>query len=369
VRSWTAGFGRDRVGGAAAAPGEATSVRGCEAGRSQAPVVGDASGEATRAAQAPALDTATRAGPADRLPIGILVIARDEEANLPDCMHSVVGWAEQVVVVLDPRTRDRSREVAAGAGAEVVEHPFETHARQRNWALDQHSWRTPWILVVDADERISPELVEELRAIVSSPQAFATYAVRKRFIFYGKWMRHCWYSAWDLRLFRLGSARYEERPVHEHMIAEGRVGYLRADLIHNDFKDMDSWIDKHNRYATFEASEMNREAGENRVRGRLFGSWTERRRYIKDVIWNRLPFRPLFWFLYLYVWKLGFLDGRLGLRFCLMHGIFDAFVTAKAWERRFLGASPPPNYYRREVADYLRRNPETAARYPSLGAD
>jgi glycosyltransferase involved in cell wall biosynthesis len=281
------------------------------------------------------------------LEIGILVIARDEEANLPDCMHSVVGWAEQVVVVLDPRSRDRSREVAAGAGAEVVEHLFETHARQRNWALDRYPWRTPWILVVDADERVSPELVEELRAIVDSPQAFAIYAVKKRFIFYGKWMRHCWYSAWDLRLFRLGSARYEERPVHEHVIADGPVGYLSADLIHNDFKDMDSWIHKHNRYASFEASEMNRDAGENRVRGRLFGTWTERRRYIKDEIWNRLPFRPLFWFLYLYVWKLGFLDGRLGLRFCLMHGIFDAFVTAKAWEQRFLGSTPPPNFYRR----------------------
>ena len=222
------------------------------------------------------LAAAPRATP-DRRP----VIARDEEVNLPDCMHSVVGWAEQVVVVLDPRTRDRSREVAASAGADVVEHLFDTHARQRNWALERHPWRTPWILVVDADERVSPELVDELRAIVSSPQAFSVYAVKKRFIFYGKWMRHCWYSAWDLRLFRLGSARYEERPVHEHMIAEGRVGYLKADLIHNDFKDMDSWIHKHNQYATFEASAMS-EAGENRVRGRLFGTWTERRRYVKD---------------------------------------------------------------------------------------
>ena len=306
---------------------------------------------------------------AERLPIAVLVIARDEEANLPDCMHSVVGWAAQVVVVLDPRTRDRSREVAAAAGAEVVEHLFDTHARQRNWALDQYAWRAPWILVVDADERVSPELVEELRAIVSAPDAFAAWAVKKRFIFYGRWMRHCWYSAWDLRFFRHGSARYEERAVHEHVIANGPVGYLRADLIHNDFKDMDSWIDKHNRYATIEARELANAAGENRVRGRLFGSWTERRRYIKEEIWNRLPFRPLFWFLYLYVWKLGFLDGRLGLRFCLMHGMFDAFVTAKAWERRHLGGSPPPNYYRGELGEYLRRHPESSARYPSPRTD
>jgi hypothetical protein len=342
-------------------------VRSVENGPSGAPTDADASPERAGDAALAKSEPGPPALASERLPIGILVIARDEEANLPDCMHSVVGWAEQVVVVLDPRTQDRSREIAAGAGAEVVEHPFDTHARQRNWALDHHAWRTPWILVVDADERVSPELVDELRAIVASSQSFAVYAVRKRFIFYGKWIRHCWYSAWDLRLFRLGSARYEERAVHEHVIADGPVGYLRADLIHNDFKDMHSWIQKHNQYATFEAAELNRGAGENRVRGRLFGTWTERRRFIKEEVWNRLPFRPLFWFLYLYVWKLGFLDGRLGLRFCLMHAIFDAFVTAKAWEQRFLAATPPPNYYRRVLGEFLDRHPAASARYRPRG--
>ncbi len=307
--------------------------------------------------------------PNGRLPIGILVIARDEETNLPDAIHSAIGWAEQVVIVLDPRTTDRSREVAEAAGAEVVEHLFETYARQRNWALDHVAWRTPWILVLDADERVSPELVDELRGIVTSPSPCAGLALKKRFIFYGAWMKHCWYSSWDLRFFQHGRARYEDRQVHEHMIVDGPVGFLTADLIHNDFKDMDSWIVKHNRYATFEATEIVAEERDRQLRGRLFGTPIERRRFLKERVWNRFPFRPLFLFLYLYVWKLGILDGRLGLRFCVMHAVFDAFVMAKVWEHRFVAAGGVPNYYRRELASYLARNPEAGARYPAADAE
>lgn len=308
------------------------------------------------------------ADPHGKLPIGILVIARDEETNLPDAIHSAVGWAEQVVIVLDPRTKDRSREVAENAGAEVVDHLFETYARQRNWALDHVAWRTPWILVLDADERVSPELVDELRAIVTSPAPSAGFAVKKRFVFYGAWMKHCWYSSWDLRFFQLGRARYEERQVHEHMIVDGAVGFLTADLIHNDFKDMDSWIAKHNKYATFEAAEIVAEERNHQLRGRLFGTPIERRRFLKERVWNRFPFRPVFLFLYLYVYKLGILDGRLGLRFCVMHAVFDSFVMAKVWEHRLLAADAVPNYYRRELDAYLAKNPGASQRYPDVDA-
>ncbi|HTF35694.1 MAG TPA: glycosyltransferase [Myxococcota bacterium] len=298
-----------------------------------------------------------------RLPIGVLTIARDEEANLPDCLHSVVGWASKVVVVLDPRSTDRSREVAEGTGAEVVEHLFETYARQRNWALDHVNWEVPWILILDADERVSPNLVDELRAIVRSASSASGYAVKRRFIFYGKWMKHCWYFSWDLRFFRRGKARYEERRVHENVIVDGSVGFLRGDIIHNDFKDMDSWITKHNRYATFEAEEIVEGEKGGKFRGALFGTPLERRRYLKEGIWNRMPFRPLWLFVYLYFIKLGILDGRLGFRFCMMHAIFDGFLTAKVWEKRLPQQGGIPNYYRRELAAFLAEQPALAGRY------
>jgi len=268
-----------------------------------------------------------------------------------------------VVVVLDPRSADRSREVAEDAGAEVVEHLFETYARQRNWALDHVNWGVPWILILDADERVSPDLVDELGAIIRSTSSAAGYAVKRRFIFYGKWMKHCWYFSWDLRFFKWGKARYEERRVHESVIVDGSVGFLKGDIIHNDFKDMDSWIAKHNRYATFEAEEIVENEKRGKFRGALFGTPLERRRFLKEGIWNRMPFRPLWLFVYLYFVKLGFLDGRLGFRFCMMHAIFDSFLTAKVWEKRLPQQGGIPNYYRRELEAFLGKQPSLTSRY------
>lgn len=305
------------------------------------------------------------AGPSNaaKVPICVLVLARDEEANLPDCLHSVIRWVERVVVVVDPRTTDQTREVAARSGAEVYEHPFEDYARQKNWALGKVELRTPWILIVDADERVSAELRAEIQEIIASDGPNAAYAMRFRFIFYGKWIRHCWHSTWIVRLFRTGKAVYETRGVHEHMIVDGELGYLKNDLIHNDFKGMDEWITKHNRYATSEAKAITSPEHEADLESRLLGTRLERRRFLKEKIWNRLPMRPLWLFIYLYFFKFGILDGRLGLRFCLWHSIFEAFVTAKIWEKRLLAKAPLGNYYRQELEQYLAGHPQERAYY------
>jgi glycosyltransferase involved in cell wall biosynthesis len=301
------------------------------------------------------------------VPITVLILARDEEVNLPDCLHSVCGWADQALVVLDPRTTDRSRQVAAAAGATVVENLFRGYAQQREWALRSGSVRNTWVLVLDADERVTPELRRDVTAAVTGDAPHAAYGMRTRFIFYGRWMKHCWYGTWNLRLFRRDRARYEMREVHEHVLVDGTTGYLDGDLIHNDFKDMDSWIAKHNRYATLEAKEIVAGGVEERLAGNLFGTRVERRRWIKDRLWNRMPFRPLALFVYLYFVRLGVLDGRLGFRFCLMHAIFDAFTTAKVWESRWTTAHAAENYYRTVLAEDLARHPSERGMYP--GAD
>jgi hypothetical protein len=298
-----------------------------------------------------------------RLPVGVLILARDEEANLPDCLHSVAGWAEQVFVVLDPRTRDGSREVAQAWRAEVAEHPFTNYAEQKNWALAELPWRSEWVLIVDADERVSPKLRASVEKALSDPRPKDAYAVRFRFIFYGRWMRHSWYGTWIVRLLRRGRTRYECRGVHEHVLLEGPLGYLEGDLIHDDAKRMDDWITKHNRYATAEAEAHFEGSDSGALRGRLWGSPVERRRFLKERVWKRLPFRPLWLFLYLYVVRLGFLDGRLGLRFCLMHAVFESFVTAKVWEHALLTRGPVPNYYREHLASHLEQHPEERAYY------
>lgn len=295
------------------------------------------------------------------LPVAVLVLARDEEANLPDCLHSVRGWVEQIAVLVDPRTTDATREVAVAAGAEVFEHPFESFGLQRNWALAEIPWRQPWLLIVDADERVSPQLRDEIAAAVTSAHPKAAYAMRLRFIFYGQWIKHCWHSTWNVRLFQLNKARYEPRAVHEHVMVDGELGLFQSDSIHNDFKDIHAWIEKHNHYATLEADETRRSEGGPRLRGKLFGNRLERRRFLKEK-WKHLPFRPMWLFLYLYIGRLGILDGALGFRFCLMKALFEALVTAKVWEHKRLAAQPAENYYRKILADYLARYPH-ARRY------
>jgi hypothetical protein len=301
--------------------------------------------------------TASPADPPAKLPLSLFMMARDEELNLPDCLHSVRGWASQVVVVLDPRTSDRTREVALGLGCEVVENVFENYSQQRNWAIDHAGLRHDWIFVLDPDERVSPQLRRDIARAVADPAAKAAYAARKRFIFYGRWMKHSWYGPWTVSLFRNGKARWERREVHEHLIVDGEVGYLQGDLIHNDFRDMDAWIAKHNRYATLEAAEVIRQDRGDRLAGRLFGSHVETRRWFKDRVWNRLPFRPFWLFVYLYVFRRGFLDGALGLRFCAMHAMFDAFTIAKIWECRWNARHPAVNYYRDLLQKELAAHP------------
>jgi hypothetical protein len=268
-----------------------------------------------------------------------------------------------VFVVLDPRTKDRSREVAQALGAQVVEHLFEGYAAQKNWAIGNLPWTTDWLLIADADERVSPELRTEIESVAHDARASAAYAVRFKMIFYGRWMRHCWYGTWVIRLLRRGKARYEVRGVHEHVLVDGELGYLQGDLIHNDFKDLDSWISKHNSYATLEAEEIAQGSGISHLEGKLFGTRLEQRRYLKVRIWKHLPFRPLWLFIYLYLFKLGFLDGRLGLRFCLWHAVFEGFVTGKVWEKRLIAKASRSNYYRKELEQYLAKHPEARAYY------
>ncbi len=299
-----------------------------------------------------------------KLPLSVLILARDEEVNLPDCLHSVSGWAGQVVVVLDPRTRDCTAEIAEQFGAEVVEHPFAGFPHQRNWALENVAWRHPWILILDADERVSPQLRRDVQSVLDDRAPKDAYAVRFRFIFYGKWLRRCWYGTWIVRLLRLGKARFEIRDVHEHMIVDGETGYLQGDLIHSDFKDMHSWIEKHNAYATVEAWEAHHRDGSH-LRGHLRGTRVERRRFLKERVWTHLPFRPFWLFLYLYVFRLGFLEGGLGLRFCLMHAVFQEFIEAKAWEAERLSGGAIPNYYRQLIQSDLREHPEESELYGS----
>jgi len=270
------------------------------------------------------------------LRLSVLIPTFNEELNLPNCLASLRGWAENVWVI-DSYSSDRTVEIAKEAGANVLQHIFDGYAQQKNWALENPMFRGSWVLILDADERVTPELAQEICRIVQDDgNRFDGFYLNRKLIFYGKWIRHCgWYPSWNLRLFRHGSGRYEQRDVHEHFVLKGKVGYCRHDLIHEDLRDMSFWIAKHNRYSSLEAVELTRirlGATQSELPASIFGGSVERKRFIKERIWPFIPGRAFLLFFYLYFFRLGFLDGRHGFVFCLMHAVFEQFTTAKMWE-------------------------------------
>ena len=167
-------------------------------------------------------------------PVSVLIITHNEEINLPGCLESLQNWVDDVWVV-DSSSTDKTVEVARARGANVVQHPWEGYARQKNWAITSLAFKNEWLLIFDADERLTSELRAEIDTVLANPGDVNGYYLNRRFIFYGKWIKHCgWYPSWNLRLFRCSDGLYEDRAVDEHLILKGRAEYLKSDMIHED---------------------------------------------------------------------------------------------------------------------------------------
>jgi glycosyltransferase involved in cell wall biosynthesis len=285
-------------------------------------------------------DLPVNSSPPPRSNIEVVMIVRDEELNLPHSIGSVREWADRVWVV-DSGSADRTVEVARSLGAEVVHRPWLGYARQKNWALDELPLRSPWILILDADESVTPELRRALCEVASRPVESvpeSAFHVNRHFVFLGGVIRHCgYYPSWNVRFLKRGRARYEEREVHEHMVADGPVGFLPGELEHNDRRPLEHHIAKHNRYSTLEAKailEQERAEGAASLPARLLGGPLERRRWIKRHVYPRLPARFLFRFAWMYFLKGGFLDGVTGWRFCLFISAYELQIEQKLIEMR-----------------------------------
>jgi glycosyltransferase involved in cell wall biosynthesis len=277
------------------------------------------------------------------VPVSVLVPTLDEELNLPDCLDSV-AWADEVFVV-DSYSRDHTVEIARGRGAHVVQHPFESYSRQKNWALDTLPFRNEWVLIVDADERVTPELRREIASILPKADC-AGYYLNRRVVFLGRWIRHAgWYPNWNLRLFRHQLGRYDGREVHEHVVIKGPVGYLRNDLLHLDRRGLEAFVARHNRYSTLEAAARFKAECDAPDRARLpvgpLASPVQRKRFVRERVWPRVPAKPLALFVYMYVLRRGFLDGRAGLALCVFHAFQEFMVGLKLAELRRLSSQQP----------------------------
>ena len=270
-------------------------------------------------------------------PLSVLVPTLDEEVNLPDCLDSVVGWADEIFVV-DSYSRDRTLEIARQRGACVVQHTFESYSRQKNWALNTLPFRNEWLLILDADERLTPELRCDIERAMAAGDCDGYY-LNRRVIFLGTWIRHAgWYPSWNLRLFRHRLGRYDDREVHEHVVLNGRVGYLEHDMLHDDRRGIEAFIARHNRYSTLEARARLKAECDAADRARLpvslLGSSVQRKRFVRERIWPRVPAKPLVLFVYMYLVRQGFLDGRAGLALCVFHAFQEFMVGLKLAELR-----------------------------------
>ena len=273
-------------------------------------------------------------------PVSVLIPTLNEEKNLPECLDSV-GWADEVFVV-DSYSTDRTLEIARAAGATVVQHAFESYSAQKNWALEQLPFRNDWVLIVDADERVTSELRCEIEQTLPT-SAYDGYYLNRRVIFLDTWVRHAgWYPSWNLRLFRHRLGRYDNREVHEHVVLNGRVAYLRHDLLHHDRRGLEAFIARHNQYSSLEARARFKAEGDAADRARLpvslLASPVQRKRFVRERVWPRVPAKPLMLFVYMYVLRRGFLDGRAGLALCVFHAFQEFMVGLKLAELRRLSS-------------------------------
>jgi glycosyltransferase involved in cell wall biosynthesis len=279
-----------------------------------------------------------------KAPVSVLVPTKNEERNIRQCLNAL-GWVDEIYVV-DSHSSDRTGEIASSLGAEVVQFKWDGKGpRKKNWALEKLQWRNDWILVVDADEQVTPALRDEIMKITSNPHGHAGFLVPYHYYFLGQLLKHG-APLWKLILFKQSLARFERTDVpevtgydvelHEHPVVQGRVGRLRAPMIHYDFEDLHHYFQRHNVYSDWEALLRTRyrdRSREGEVRPRLFGSAPERRRLAKRLFLG-LPGKPFIYFVYSYILRVGFLDGRAGFIYNALKAFYWYQIGIKEYENR-----------------------------------
>lgn len=275
------------------------------------------------------------------LPISVIVPVRNEAVNLPRCLESLRNAQE--VYVVDSRSTDDTGEIARKFGARVVQ--FQYHGgwpKKRQWAMDALVFETDWILLLDADEAVTPQLEQEIREAINNSDCDGYY-LTLQMDFLGRQLQHCGAAFQKLALFRRGKGRFECRlkeqdssmcdmEVHEHIVIEGKTGELKCPVLHRNVESLFRYIRKHNEYSNWEARVwLGGNASDADLPASLFGNQAQRRRWLKRRI-LRLPGSALAFFLYRFLFKVGFLDGVPGFIYCMFQAIQWLHIKAKICE-------------------------------------
>lgn len=279
------------------------------------------------------------------LPITVLIAAKNEAVNMGKCLRSLAPAAR--IVVIDSHSQDETAQIAQAAGAELLQFDYQGgYPKKRQWALNTLDIETPWVFLIDADEEVASALWDEIRAVTEWEAGPPAYLITKGFHFLGRRFRFGGFSHAAVLLFRHGCARFErlvdepatalDMEVHERLVVQGTIGRLKNPLVHDDFKGLEAYLDRHNRYSTWDAIARlsllrGARGGQLEVSPRLFGNVQERRRWLKRVA-CRVPGEPWLWFLYHYVLRLGFLEGWRGFLASQIRSQYIANVRAKMYE-------------------------------------
>lgn len=265
----------------------------------------------------------------------VFVQTLDEEANIAACLECF-KWCDDIVV-LDSFSSDRTEEIAKAHGARWVQHKYAGRAAHQNWAMENITFKHPWVYYTDADERVPPALAEEIMRLTSDPtREEVAYRVRRRDHFRDKWIpRSTNYPLWIVRLFRPEKIRWH-RKANPIPVIDGTVGELKNDYLHYPFsKGLTDWIWRHNRYSSYEAEETLRSLAAKDLKiGDLFSTDRVTRRSALKTLSFRLPGRPILKFVYQYFLKLGMLDGAAGFHYCMLQSIYEYFIVLKVREIR-----------------------------------
>jgi glycosyltransferase involved in cell wall biosynthesis len=277
------------------------------------------------------------------LPLTVIVPVRNEAHNLPRCLASLKSVGE--VYVVDSGSTDATAAIARSYDAKVVQfHYAGGWPKKRQWAMDTLPLAYDWVLLVDADEVLTPELCDEIRQAIQNPQVDGYYIALEMY-FLGRRLRHSGASFWKLSLFRKGRGHYECRledqdasmadmEVHEHVVVAGATRKLNNALVHHNVESLDRYIQKHNEYSNWEARVwLDGNRGADEIQPSLGGTQAQRRRWLRRRFLE-VPGSPVLFFLYKYLFRLGFLDGVPGLIYCVFQGIQFFHIKAKVYELR-----------------------------------
>jgi glycosyltransferase involved in cell wall biosynthesis len=244
----------------------------------------------------------------DKLPISVIIIAGNEESNIEDCLKSVV-WSNDIVVV-NSLSKDKTVEIAKNYTTRVYLKKWEGYSKQKAYSLSLA--KNKWVLSIDADERVTDDLKEELESILKSENTFDGYYVPRRNYFLGKQIKSCgWYPGYQLRLFIKEKTRLSNRKVHEEFLVAGKLGYLKGDLIHFTHPSIEHIITKINEYSTLKAEE---------------------KKLSKKAHWYSIIINPIIAFLQHFILRKGFTDGMYGFLVSVIHSLTNLLTYIKIWE-------------------------------------